>query len=47
MLIETNVGESEDKERKLPAQLRQLRKEWAGQGHCLQLGDAMVLIQVM
>ena len=47
MLIETNVGESEDKDRKLPVQLRQLRKNWAGQGHCLQLGDAMVLLQAV
>ena len=46
VLIETELSDSADsKERKLPGRLRQLRKEWAGQGECLQLGDPMVLLQ--
>ena len=51
VLIETDVSEDNSgevsRERKLPVQLRQLRKQWAGQGHCLQLGDSMVLLQVI
>ena len=34
-----------EQERKLPGRLRQLRREWAGTGNCLQLGDPMVLLQ--
>ena len=48
VLIETELTDSADpagKERKLPGRLRQLRKEWAGSGHCLHLGDPMVLLQ--
>ena len=41
-----NTDNTSDKERKLPGRLKQLRKEWAGVGHCQQLGDPMVLIQV-
>ena len=49
VMIETEIGESgaEDRERKLPGRLRQLRKDWAGVGSCQQLGDPMVLIQAV
>jgi len=40
-------GDSEDQERKLPGHLKQTRRQWAGQGTCLKLGDAMVLIQAV
>ena len=48
VLMETDLGDKaqSEKERKLPGKLRQLRKEWAGVGHCQHLGDVMVLIQV-
>ena len=46
VLIETELSDSADsKQRKLPGRLRQLRKEWAGVGQCLHLGDPMVLLQ--
>ena len=48
VIIETDLSsEGGEKERKLPGRLRQLRKEWAGTGHCLQLGDPMVLLQAV
>ena len=49
VMIETEIGDSgpEDREKKLPGRLRQLRKDWLGTGSCQQLGDPMVLIQAV
>ena len=46
VLVEAGLGQDQAAEdRKVPGAVRQLRRDWAGSGHCLQLGDPMVLIQ--
>merc|ERR1719154_4526 len=48
VLVERTLpGDVEEQDKKLPGQLKRVRKEWAGQGNCLKLGDAMVLVQAV
>jgi len=47
LMERTLPGDVENQDKKLPGQLRQVRKQWAGQGSCLKLGDSMVLVQAV
>jgi len=48
VLVERSLpGDVENEDKKLPGQIRRVRKEWAGQGNSLKLGDAMVLVQAV
>jgi len=48
VLVERSLpGDAESEDKKLPGQLKRVRKEWAGQGNCLKLGDSMVLVQAV
>jgi len=47
LMERTMPGDVEEQDKKFPGQLKRVRKEWAGQGNCLKLGDAMVLVQAV
>jgi len=48
VLVERSLpGDVENEDKKLPGQLKRVRKEWAGTGDCLKLGDSMVLVQAV